>query len=68
MYNNRTEPIDHYEDAYETIDRLREEITEAENRESDLRKQIKALEAKLEVSEAILKVHEEALNYFRGSK
>ena len=40
--------IDHYQDAYETIDKLREEVTEAENLEADLIKRIRELEKALQ--------------------
>ena len=68
MYNNRSEPIDHwdsYEDAHETIDRLRKELTEAENLEAEQWKEIKALRKELTaltdlVEEAITKAKEEA--------
>jgi 5'-3' exonuclease len=37
-----------YQDAYETIDKLREEVTEAENLEADLIKRIRKLEEALQ--------------------
>ena len=40
--------IDHYQDAYETIDKLREEVTDAENLEADLIKRIRKLEEALQ--------------------
>ncbi len=40
--------IDHYENAYETIDKLREEVTDAEDLEADLRKKIRELEKALQ--------------------
>jgi chromosome segregation ATPase len=59
MVNNlKSEPIRQYENAYETIDKLRTEITEAENRESNHRKtiqgqiqELKRLEKRLQVAD-----------------
>jgi hypothetical protein len=54
MYNDRSEPIDHYEDAYETIDKLRLDVIEAEDLEAALRKEIKALKRQLGLLEEMI--------------
>ena len=57
--------IDHYQDAYETIDKLREEVTDAENLEADLRKKIRELEKALQNAVKALEEVEGTDDYYR---
>ena len=57
--------IDHYENAYETIDKLREEVTDAEDLEADLIKRIRELEKALQNAVKALEEVEGTDDYHR---
>ena len=57
--------IDHYENAYETIDKLREEVTDAEDLEADLIKRIRELEKALQNAVKALEEVEGTDDYYR---